>query len=224
MDPSSGSLWSTYRIEDSPTHKPPYSLDPAEVIPTLRSKVIRRQSNRIFPSSHWLIEMMEERLVRWRPTSSQNSVSLALDGNHPYQKETLAKRQIVEATKNSAPENDSVRNDTLNFDNRKPEQLLGTTTLRWIQDLNSSFDLDDMPSDFQYSNSFRCMETTTVAFGRIPNEDVRTVTASPLDVDRHLSELTKGETTNRADGPQSQFTQNESLDQEPWYSWIFGCY
>ncbi|KAG7729109.1 hypothetical protein KL933_001335 [Ogataea haglerorum] len=224
MDPSSGSLWSTYRIEDSPTHKPPYSLDPAEVIPTLRSKVIRRQSNRIFPSSHWLIEMMEDRLVRWRPTSSQNNVSLALDGNHPYQKESLAKRQIVEPTKDTAPENDSVRNGTLIFDSGQPEQLLGSTTLRWIQDLNSSFDLDDMTSDFQYSNSFRCMGTTTVIFGRHPNEDVRTVTASPLDVDRHMSELTKGRTTNRADGPQSRFTQYESPDQDPWFSWLFGCY
>ncbi|KAG7890052.1 hypothetical protein KL905_002330 [Ogataea polymorpha] len=224
MDPMSGSIWSTYRIEDSPTHKPPYSLNPAEVIPTLRSKVIRRQSNRLFPSSHWLIEMMEERLVRWRPTSSQNSVSLVLDGNHPYQKEALAIREIVEPEKNTAPENDSVRNDTLIFDHGKPEQLLGTTTLRWIQDLNNSFDLDDMPSDFQYSNSFRCMGTTTVIFGRNPDEDMRTVTASPLDFDRHVSKLTEGETTNRADGLQSQFIQNESPDQDPWYSWIFGCY
>ncbi|KAH3671912.1 hypothetical protein OGAPHI_000098 [Ogataea philodendri] len=225
MELSSGSSWSTSPFEESPTHKPPYSLDPAETIPNLRSKVIRRQSNRLFPTTHWLVDMMEERLVRWRPASSQNNIGLALDGTHPYQQDQMTQENTPIVTKNKAPDIESVKNESLVFPAHKPDQLLGNSTLRWIQDLNSSFDVNDFSPDFAESNhSFKCLGTTTVNFGNQTLEN-NVITASPLEIDRHMAELTKGQVPEIAGQP-SQFNQNEPSDELPWYdlSWMFGCY
>ncbi|GMG20121.1 unnamed protein product [Ambrosiozyma monospora] len=75
--------------QDSPTHKPPYPKTQEEILTNgVRKKVIARQSNRIFPVNNWFIEVMEDRLVRWRPAVSSSSVDEAMSGQHPYQAST----------------------------------------------------------------------------------------------------------------------------------------
>ncbi|GME94939.1 unnamed protein product [Ambrosiozyma monospora] len=75
--------------QDSPTHKPPYPKTQEEILTNgVRKKVIARQSNRIFPVNNWFIEVMEDRLVRWRPAVSSSSVDETMSGQHPYQAST----------------------------------------------------------------------------------------------------------------------------------------
>ncbi|ODV60286.1 uncharacterized protein ASCRUDRAFT_8542 [Ascoidea rubescens DSM 1968] len=68
---------------DNP-HEPPHPIN-LNGQKSLKQAAADRHSSSIFPNDDIFTTHMEERLLRWRPPSSQNNVDDALNGKHPYQ-------------------------------------------------------------------------------------------------------------------------------------------
>lgn len=89
-------------------HSPPFDQSTSTLnnpnVRTLRERVINNNSyqyrnNLNFTASANLQHFMEERLARWRPSESHQSVDASMNGTHPYQTREIAGHSVPIMTK-----------------------------------------------------------------------------------------------------------------------------
>lgn len=71
-------------------HVPPYNITNSLVdanVGSVRSRVIQEQAARMYPAFDRLQDVMEDRIVRWRPPQSQHGTDSVIQGNHIYQQQ-----------------------------------------------------------------------------------------------------------------------------------------
>lgn len=72
----------------SPNMKSPHEAPYEPGVPArnqIRDEVVLNHNNLLFPNADRFVNLIEERLVHWRPTDSQQNAEQLLDGQHPYQ-------------------------------------------------------------------------------------------------------------------------------------------
>ncbi|ODV86427.1 hypothetical protein CANARDRAFT_27640 [[Candida] arabinofermentans NRRL YB-2248] len=202
-------------VDISPTHKPVYVDVNALQQPTLRARIIQRGggggggggSNSYF-RNNWLIEVMEDRLLRWR-FYGNGETSAAINGMHPYQRDVIVnlpgeeqqtQTQITGNNGNLTIESSCA--NKLNNTKSKDAYILGSSTRRLI---------DFGEFDGTLSGSFDCDLITT--------NGIDGVDADQFDVDRDLQAFSNHQEVEQ----QRPFDQNMT-DFDQNIGFTFGCY